>query len=154
MKSDDGLRMILTENKLMLEWVFIKLKFFKDLLDQQNQGSEWNLKEKTHGSSAEAKWVKKTCPEGGQVSTGVWKPRQSPSEVGLRPRQSVSKGWERSIMTPSFLPGTVARASCLGLSYRVNKDQLLSLEIENQILNPVQASVKPDNLQMRRNLTG
>ena len=39
-------------------------------------------------------------------------------------------------------------------SYRVNKDQLLSLEIENQILNPVQASVKPDNLQMRRNLTG
>ena len=66
------------------------------------------LRKRTHGSSAEAQWVKKTCPGGGQVSTGVWKPRQNPSEVGLRPRQSVSKGLERSIMTSSFLLGTLA----------------------------------------------
>ena len=77
----------------MLKWVFIKLKFFKDLLDQQNQGFEWNLKEKTHGGSAEALvGPKKTCPEDRQVSTELWKPGENPAKLGLAPRQSVSMG--------------------------------------------------------------
>ena len=102
-------------------------------------------RKRTQGSSAVAQWVRKTCPEGGQGSTGVWKPRQNPSEVGLRPMQSVSEGLEKSKMTSSFLLGNLAWAPCFEPLTQSKQKPVPLFENRKSDLNPDQAGVKPDS---------
>ena len=68
--------------------------------------------------------------------------------------QSVSEGLEKSKMTSSFLLGSLAWAPCFEPLIQSKQNQFLSFRTENQIFNPDQAGVKPDNLQVQRNLTG
>ena len=118
----------------MLEWVFIKLKFFKDLLDQQNQGFEWNLKEKTHGGSAEASGSKEDLPRRRTSEYWSLEARAEPSKArpgaqaiciyGLREEQDDRPAFQELWQ----------KLSAMGLLIQSAQRTLLSLKIENQIL--------------------
>ena len=104
------------------------------------------LKKKDPNKLCSSSVGRKTCPKGGQWSTGALKERQSPPKKGAPGLSKLHLGPQRRAIGTSIQIGDLAQASCSGLLSESKQNQFLTLKIENQTFNPGQAGVKPDNL--------
>ena len=103
------------------------------------------LKKKNPNKLCSSSVGKKTCPEGGQESTGALKARQNPPRKGapglcnLYLGASEKSNWHKH---PDRRLGT---SILLWASLREQAKPVPHFENRNQTFNPGQAGVKPDN---------
>ena len=99
------------------------------------------LKKKDPNKLCSSSVGRKTCPKGGQWSTGALKERQSPPKKGAPGLPKLHLGPQRRAIGTSILIGDLAQASYFGPLSESKQKPVPHFENRNQTFNPGQAGV-------------